>query len=54
MWDFRHAAPDYRFDHNGPMIDDDTHDRMFLVILPRGETAAPVDRAQTVELSYGD
>ena len=22
MWDFRHAAPDYRFDHNGPMTDD--------------------------------
>jgi len=39
---------------HGPMIDDDTHDRMFLVILPRGETAAPVDRAQTVELRYGD
>lgn len=38
----------------GPMIKHDTYDRMFLVILPMGGTAAPDSRAQTVELRYGD
>lgn len=37
---------------HGPMIGDASYDRMFLVILPAG--AAPADRAQTVELRYGE
>jgi phosphohistidine phosphatase SixA len=39
---------------HGPMIDDDSHDRMFLLILPTGGPAGTIERAQTVELRYGD
>jgi len=40
---------------HGAMIADDTYDRMFLLVLPSaGAGASVVDRAQTVELRYGD
>lgn len=39
---------------HGPMIDDDAHDRMFLLILPPGGSVGTIERAQTVELRYGD
>jgi len=40
---------------HGPMISDDTYDRMFLLVLPPNGAGAPaIDRAQTVELRYGE
>ena len=38
----------------GPMIGEETYDRMFLVILPAAGGVAPAGRAQTVELRYGE
>jgi hypothetical protein len=39
---------------HGPMIGDASYDRMFLVILSAAGGTAPADRAQTVELRYGE
>jgi phosphohistidine phosphatase SixA len=38
----------------GPMIRDESYDRMFLVILPATVGGVPVERAQSVELRYGE